>query len=999
MNPAQAQPAHAPALSLQLARDVQRQRLFSVALGAGAVAVAALLVSGALFASPTAVWVFNPFVGLALGGLPLLVASVVRPPGVVAFAVVALAVAGGGLVAEPRSGVGAALWWAQVGMGALAIAALAALSRGVGRAGTSSLEALLQTRVALNLVGFVLLSPLVLELTVGIHAQTLDHAAYLADTGFGPAPSFAAGRLFAALPVLASVCTAVYLALPLAFCAVAAAELRARSAAARQLPALFFGVGIAGVLAYFFFPVVGPEPTFGAAYPHAPPTLTAELALRSQVTPSFLPRNCMPSLHTAWAVAVFWHARGLGRAWTAAAAVFLALTLLATLGLGAHYVVDLVAGVALVGAVGAALLGAYREALVSVALLLGWMVAVAAAPALFAHHPAVCWPVATAVTLVPMVLLARADARHRASVSLEPEAPTIALTDPPTAWSIAGRWGVAAAVPATVCGLAYHLGLAWLPQPAPKVAALGAALLLGWAIKVPKGASRGLGAVFALAVAGLPVYAPLLQSFLASHMPWPSSQSGALLSWLTELAVAGPAVVLSMLFARGVVPRAPASAAEVATAALTGGLVAAALLLGALPAVGVHTVAAVLAAMALLLLLRSPPPATPSPQTPARPLWALGVGATLGFFAPWVVGRGASLEVSHAIGSLGFALLAALAPIGSALVLLWRPLAASRVPGGPLLLSASLALVAAALGLGLAPVGAWASLALAGHAFAEVDASARLAWCFHYLLPWAPALVAAAALVSAVPRSALFGLGALVGAGAWAASWAPSVPAAADSFPQAVLGRAAELSARAAHRNAGGAAPALLSVLGAAPAEGAGGATSVRWVSPPAGREGLASVVSAPRPLSGALLMGAGAHALTAPDAFATLADSLGPESWVVLVVPLARVEPLELARVVVVAQQQWGEVCVFDGAESHALVFAGPAELPCAALKTPLLAGENLSQWLAARARSAGLSPQELAEWLATAEPLGLSPLGSARRAEAVERTIREAASSAAER
>jgi membrane-associated phospholipid phosphatase len=57
------------------------------------------------------------------------------------------------------------------------------------------------------------------------------------------------------------------------------------------------------------------------------------------------PRNCMPSLHTAWAVAIFVHTRRAPRLLRFAGTFWLIVTLAATLGFGYHYGVDLVAGV------------------------------------------------------------------------------------------------------------------------------------------------------------------------------------------------------------------------------------------------------------------------------------------------------------------------------------------------------------------------------------------------------------------------------------------------------------------------------------------------------------------------------------------------------------------------------------------------------------------------------------------------------------------------------
>lgn len=57
------------------------------------------------------------------------------------------------------------------------------------------------------------------------------------------------------------------------------------------------------------------------------------------------PRNCMPSLHTAWATAIFIHSRKGPRALRFAGTFWLIATLGATLGFGYHYGADIIAGV------------------------------------------------------------------------------------------------------------------------------------------------------------------------------------------------------------------------------------------------------------------------------------------------------------------------------------------------------------------------------------------------------------------------------------------------------------------------------------------------------------------------------------------------------------------------------------------------------------------------------------------------------------------------------
>jgi hypothetical protein len=99
------------------------------------------------------------------------------------------------------------------------------------------------------------------------------------------------------------------------------------------------------------FPVVGPIYAYGAdggqwalanLWPDTPPPLDAP---RPMPFDEITPRNCMPSLHTAWATAIFIHSlkgplalRLLGTFWLVA-------TLGATLGFGYHYGADIIAGV------------------------------------------------------------------------------------------------------------------------------------------------------------------------------------------------------------------------------------------------------------------------------------------------------------------------------------------------------------------------------------------------------------------------------------------------------------------------------------------------------------------------------------------------------------------------------------------------------------------------------------------------------------------------------
>jgi hypothetical protein len=69
------------------------------------------------------------------------------------------------------------------------------------------------------------------------------------------------------------------------------------------------------------------------------------LALERIPVAAGIPRNAIPSLHMAWVILLFWNTKGLAKKLRIFMAVYLVLTAVATLGMGEHYFVDLVAGV------------------------------------------------------------------------------------------------------------------------------------------------------------------------------------------------------------------------------------------------------------------------------------------------------------------------------------------------------------------------------------------------------------------------------------------------------------------------------------------------------------------------------------------------------------------------------------------------------------------------------------------------------------------------------
>ncbi|MFJ3136994.1 phosphatase PAP2 family protein [Streptomyces sp. NPDC086843] len=194
-----------------------------------------------------------------------------------------------------------------------------------------------------------------LLITSETRPTVLDAYVAAADHALGD-PSWMMGRLLeATAPVSTGVLHVVYGQLPLAAALVGLYQLR-RVAVDRRFPAhhlvrTFLVIGLLGPAIYMIFPVVGPIFAYGAdggAYAVAnlwPDTLPPVTGPQPIPFDDITPRNCMPSLHTAWAVTLFVHTRQGSRAMRYAGTFWLVGTLSATLGFGYHYGADLLAGV------------------------------------------------------------------------------------------------------------------------------------------------------------------------------------------------------------------------------------------------------------------------------------------------------------------------------------------------------------------------------------------------------------------------------------------------------------------------------------------------------------------------------------------------------------------------------------------------------------------------------------------------------------------------------
>jgi hypothetical protein len=206
-----------------------------------------------------------------------------------------------------------------------------------------------------------------------------------------------------------------YIALPLPLALVYAAQLRRESKKAFPVMLAFLLTGPLGVLYYNMVPATGPVHVFGQAFPWAPLSLMQARHLVLETIPISGARNAIPSLHMAWVLLVWWNSKGLARWIRAIAMAFVIFTVLATLGTGEHYFVDLVVAFPFALMVQALCLyslpfkyGPRRAAFLFGAFTsLAWMALVSFANPLFWISPVIPWTLAVVTVSLSSLLLHR----------------------------------------------------------------------------------------------------------------------------------------------------------------------------------------------------------------------------------------------------------------------------------------------------------------------------------------------------------------------------------------------------------------------------------------------------------------------------------------------------------------------------------------------------------------------------------------------------------------
>jgi hypothetical protein len=272
---------------------------------------------------------------------------------------------------------------------------------------------------ALILPVFAGTAALVMSEAADWQSKLCDFNLYAFDCSLGISPGRAVVTMFRMFPWIGAAAVTVYILILLFPPLYHAWSIRRGVKNEIHLLQAFVVAGLCGFVLYQICPAIGPLHSFGSKFPFRLPRLDE---ITAGIVTGSGPRNAMPSLHTAWALLVWWSARKLGWLARVTASVFVILTLLATLGTGEHYLIDLVVAFPFTMAVEGlcALKRAGRVALPAVGagfgLTLAWIVFLRSS-AVISLTGVTSWCMVAATMAVTLAM--HTAFRHKIEVSLE----------------------------------------------------------------------------------------------------------------------------------------------------------------------------------------------------------------------------------------------------------------------------------------------------------------------------------------------------------------------------------------------------------------------------------------------------------------------------------------------------------------------------------------------------------------------------------------------------
>ena len=225
--------------------------------------------------------------------------------------------------------------------------------------------------------------------------MVLDRYLLAADGSFGLAPGFAAAAFILSHPAVKSVCELCYFGMPVALASLL------HTASSRRLMLLCGLLAVSALAAFAAFPAVGAQTAFSGIFPENPPVTSASFGA-AMFEPGGPNRNFMPSLHTAWGIALLLAAWPLGKWWRFGMLLYLGPMLL--YALASHYLCDMIVAVPWALASWNVLEKRWSRAVTYLTMAAGWMLLIRFGLSVLYASPAIPWLLTAATLATPAVM-------------------------------------------------------------------------------------------------------------------------------------------------------------------------------------------------------------------------------------------------------------------------------------------------------------------------------------------------------------------------------------------------------------------------------------------------------------------------------------------------------------------------------------------------------------------------------------------------------------------
>ena len=303
------------------------------------------------------------------------------------------------LLPESNSGSNAFDFEAKLGAVEIAVGGLALLHLFLGlRDSDTKRKAVVQQLLGIGLLILIMVVcvPGVLSLTTLLHPATFDAIVFQFDQVLGFQASVVLATLMEHFPWLGKLVRLAYRILPMGFAVLFALQFRYPERRNVNLVGFWIISVVGAIIVYHLYPVAGPRYFFGAKFPNALPPLDTIPDFKVVIPPAF--RNGVPSMHFGWAFAFWLTTTWLRPIWIRVAfAILLALNIVATLGTGEHYLLDLIVALPYTLAVyalclkGICPITARRTAIQNAALFVAWLAVLRFGLPLVQFAPVLLW--------------------------------------------------------------------------------------------------------------------------------------------------------------------------------------------------------------------------------------------------------------------------------------------------------------------------------------------------------------------------------------------------------------------------------------------------------------------------------------------------------------------------------------------------------------------------------------------------------------------------------